>query len=288
MNEIDGALREGYKFVPPGHFYSPIPSLDDIKKVENEIWRNELVNNLPGLSLNTDEQLKLLEEFKSYYQDLPFTAEKNNKLRYYFENPAYSYSDAVFLYCMIRKTKPKQIIEIGSGYSSCAMMDTNELFFENKINITFIDPYPELLISLMKENDRIKYTVIPERLQNCEIEKFSILQENDILFIDSTHVSKIHSDVNMILFEILPRLKKGVYIHFHDIFYPFEYPKEWVYEGRAFNESYILRAFLEYNNDFSIVFFNTFLEYFFKDKFESEMPLCLKNLGGSIWIKKIN
>jgi hypothetical protein len=287
MNEIDGVLKEGYKFFPPGHFYSPIPALEDIKKAENKIWKDNLADNLPGLDLDTAGQLKLLEEFKPYYQDLPFTAEKNNKLRYYFENPAYSYSDAIFLYCMIRKIKPRQIIEIGSGYSSCVMMDTNELFFENKINITFIDPYPELLISLMKENDRAKYAVIPKRLQDCEIEKFSALQENDILFVDSTHVSKIHSDVNTIFFQILPRLKKGVYIHFHDIFYPFEYPKEWVYEGRAFNESYILRAFLEYNNDFRIIFFNTFLEYFFKDKFESGMPLCLKNLGGSIWIKKV-
>jgi len=287
MNESDDVLREGYKFVPPGHFYSPIPSIDDIKKVEEEIWGRSTTNSLPGLNLNIDKQLKLFEEFKLYYKDLPFTAQKNNKLRYYFENPAYSYSDAIFLYCMIRKVKPEQIIEIGSGYSSCVMMDTNEIFFKNEIKMTFIDPYPDLLISLMRENDKIKYTIIPERLQNCELEKFSILQENDILFVDSTHVSKIHSDVNLIFFEILPRLKKGVYIHFHDIFYPFEYPKEWIYEGRAFNESYILRAFLQYNNDFKIIFFNTFLEYFFKDKFGSEMPLCLKNPGGSIWIKKI-
>jgi len=287
MNESDDVLREGYKFVPPSHFYSPIPSIDDMKKVEEEIWGRSMTNSLPGLNLNIDEQLKLFEEFKLYYKDLPFTAQKNNKLRYYFENSAYSYSDAIFLYCMIRKAKPKQIIEIGSGYSSCAMMDTNEIFFKNEIKMTFIDPYPDLLISLMRENDKIKYIIIPKRLQNCELEKFSILQENDILFVDSTHVSKIYSDVNLIFFEILPRLKKGVYIHFHDIFYPFEYPKEWIYEGRAFNESYILRAFLQYNNDFKIIFFNTFLEYFFKDKFGSEMPLCLKNPGGSIWIKKI-
>lgn len=287
MNENDDLLREGYKFVPPGHFYSPIPSIDDIKKAQEKIWGRNMTNSLPGLNLNIDEQLKLFEEFKLYYKDLPFTAEKNNKLRYYFENPSYSYSDAIFLYCMIRKVKPRQIIEIGSGYSSCVMMDTNEIFLKNEIKITFIDPYPDLLVSLMRENDKIKYTIIPERLQDCELEEFSILQENDILFVDSTHVSKIYSDVNRIFFEILPRLKKGVYIHFHDVFYPFEYPKEWIYEGRAFNESYILRAFLQYNNDFRTIFFNTFLEYFFKDKFVSEMPLCLKNPGGSIWIKKI-
>lgn len=117
--------------------------------------------------------------------------------------------------------------------------------------------------------------------------KFDILKENDILFVDSTHVSKVGSDVNYLLFEILPRLNKGVYIHFHDIFYPFEYPKEWIYDGKAWNEDYILRAFLQYNDSFKIFFFNTFLESFFREKFTLEMPLCLKNTGGSLWIKKI-
>src|SRR5690606_17050723 len=109
---------------------------------------------------------------------------------------------------------------------------------------------------------------------------------NDILFIDSTHVSKINSDVNYIFFEILPRLASGVYIHFHDIFFPFEYPKAWVYEGRAWNEAYILRAFLQYNNAFSVVLMNTFMDQFHKSFFREHMPLCLINPGGSIWIRK--
>jgi len=77
------------------------------------------------------------------------------------------------------------------------------------------------------------------------------------------------------------------HIHFHDIFYPFEYPKEWIYEERAWNENYILRAFLQYNRAFKIIFCNTFLEHFYEQEFMSEMPLCMKNKGGSIWLKKI-
>jgi hypothetical protein len=119
-------------------------------------------------------------------------------------------------------------------------------------------------------------------------ELFDQLNENDILFIDSTHVSKTNSDVNKILFEILPRLKRGVLIHFHDIFYPFEYPKEWVlqWNGFGWNEDYILKAFLMYNNQFKIVMFNTFLEHFHKEWFKENMPLCLENEGGSIWLQK--
>jgi len=279
------ALKEGFQYVPPGHFFSPIPSIKDIKNKEELIFGN-VSKYFLGIDLNEEEQLEYFQEFKLYYKDLPFREAKVADLRYYYENPAYAYSDGIILYCMIRKAKPKQIIEVGSGYSSCVMMDTNEIFFGDDIKITFIEPYPNLLFSLMKQKDKRKYETIPSNLQEIDLEKFDLLKENDILFIDSTHVSKINSDVNYIFFEILPKLNKGVHIHFHDIFYPFEYPKEWIYEGRAWNEIYLLRAFLQYNNSFKITFFNTFLEYFHKDKFEKDMPLCLRNIGGSLWIKK--
>jgi hypothetical protein len=116
---------------------------------------------------------------------------------------------------------------------------------------------------------------------------FKALGQNDILFVDSTHVSKTGSDVNRILFEILPSLNRGVIIHFHDIFYPFEYPKEWVLDwaGFGWNEIYILRAFLTNNPNYTILLFNTFLEHFHKEWFLQHMPLCLRNTGGSLWIK---
>jgi hypothetical protein len=187
---------------------------------------------------------------------------------------------------MTRYLLPRRIIEIGSGFSSCVILDTNELFFGSSIKTTFIDPYPRRLMSLIKENDRSRIEIIPHRLQDVRLSIFEELQANDILFIDSTHVSKIDSDVNRIFFEILPLLSSGVYIHFHDIFFPFEYPKEWIYEGRAWNEAYVLRAFLQYNTQFRVVLMNTFMEYFHETFFREKMPLCLKNPGGSIWIRK--
>ena len=109
---------------------------------------------------------------------------------------------------------------------------------------------------------------------------------NDIVVIDSTHVAKAGSDVNFLLFEVLPRLRPGVLVHFHDIFYPFEYPSDWVYSGRGWSEAYLLRAFLMYNAEFKIVLFNTFLELFHQELFAAEYPLCLRNPGGSIWIRR--
>jgi predicted O-methyltransferase YrrM len=271
--------------VPPGHFYSPIPALEYIRANERSIFDN-VSRQIRGIDLHEAEQRQLLDSFKKYYDELPFRDQKTPKLRYFFENPNYSYSDAIFLYCMMRHVKPRRIIELGSGYSSCVMLDTNDLYFNGSIATTFIDPYPELLLSKIKENDRERMKISGSRVQDLDLEEFDSLEANDILFIDSTHVSKIYSDVNRLFFEILPRIQEGVLIHFHDIFYPFEYPREWIYEGRAWNEAYLLRAFLQYNSSFRIVLMNTFLERFHRDFFEQAMPLCLKNPGGSIWIRK--
>jgi hypothetical protein len=188
---------------------------------------------------------------------------------------------------MIRKLNPKRIIEVGSGFSSCVTLDTNELYFNNKIKCDFVEPYPALLKSLIKGNDNSNIKIYESKLQNISLDVFMELKANDILFIDSTHVAKFNSDVNYIIHRILPVLAEGVYIHFHDIFYPFEYPMEWLLDGHAWNEQYVLRAFLEYNNKFKIVLFNTYMETIFREELEKRFPLIFKNTGGSIWIKKL-
>lgn len=279
-------LKKVYNFAPPGHYYSPIPSTEEIQKYDVTINKGNTCN-IMGIDFHETEQLLLLTELANYYPDIPFHAEKTEGLRYYFENPAYSYSDAIILHCMIRHNKPQKIIEIGSGFSSCVTLDTNELFFDNSIVTTFIEPYPDLLLSLINGSDSLNAKIIPNKLQDIDLAEFEALRANDILFIDSTHVSKFNSDVNRIFFEILPKLAEGIYIHFHDIFFPFEYPKAWLLEGRAWNEAYMLRAFLQYNNTFELFLMNTYMEYFHEPFFEKYMPLCLKNRGGSIWIRKI-
>lgn len=275
----------------PGHFYSPYPLIEDIKLKEKEIFES-FSNEIPSIERNESKQLILLNEFVKYYQEIPFdNKDKMDKLRYFSKksidnNNSYGYSDGLILYSMIRHLQPKKIIEVGSGYSSCMTLDTNELFFNNSISCTFIEPYPQKLFSLIKENDLNKIEVISKKLQDIPLSKFSSLSAGDILFIDSTHVSKVNSDVNYIFFEILPYLNQGVYIHFHDIFYPFEYPKRFIYTGVAWNEDYMLRAFLQYNNAFSIIFYNNFLFRFHEEKFKKGIPL-IKKRGSSCWIKKL-
>jgi predicted O-methyltransferase YrrM len=270
---------------PNGHFYSPVISIEDVKKRESEIWKNVGSDGIQGVELRTDQQKELVLQFAKYYRELPFKAEKQTNIRYQFANGYYSYTDGIILYSMIRHFEPKMIIEIGSGFSSAIMLDTNELFFKNQISLTFIDPYPERLYSLMTEGDKQHATVIESDVQVIPVNVFEKLQAGDILFIDSTHVSKTGSDVNYILFEILPILKKGVLIHFHDVFYPFEYPKEWVFKGFNWNEDYILKAFLMYNNKFEIRLFAEYLHTHHEDVFK-EMPLCYNNTGGNLWLEK--
>ena len=178
-------------------------------------------------------------------------------------------------------------MEAESSWSSCAILDTNQHFFDNRIETVFIEPYPQLLHSLITGVDQQRIRVLPQRLQDVPLKEFSLLQAGDILFIDSTHVSKVFSDVNVLFFDILPRLPSGVFVHLRDIFFPFEYPQSWILEGRAWNEAYLLRAFLQFNSSYRVVLMSTFLEHFYRAYFERRMPLCLKNTGGSIWLQRV-
>lgn len=267
-----------------GHFYSPIVSKVDLDSYENTLWSKNLPERIPGIELKPEQQKGLLAELSKYYDDLPFTEDKSDKTRYCFNNGTYSYTDGIVLYSMIRHFNPKRIIEIGSGYSSAVMLDTREKFAP-EIELTFIEPYPKLLYSLFKDNDKKNCKVFESKVQSVALEEFQNLEANDILFIDSSHISKTGSDVNYEVFEILPSLAPGVIIHFHDMFFPFEYPKEWVYEGRNWNEIYLLRAFLNYNQDFEILLFSHYMHTKHKSAFEN-MPLSYKNPGGNLWLRK--
>jgi len=240
---------------------------------------------LPGIDLREDAQLALLEKFATYYEEVPWKQELVPGLRYHYGNDCYEYSDAIFLYSMIRHARPSRIIEIGSGFSSAVMLDTSERFFDGSIRCTFIEPYPDRLLSLLTEQERSRVDLVQKRVELVDLEIFRSLESGDILFIDSSHVAKVGSDVNHLMFEVFPVLSSGVYIHIHDVFYPFEYPEDWIMRGSVWNEAYMLRAFLSYNERFSIVAFNTYLEQFHEDWFRRKMPLCLVDRGGSLWLQ---
>ena len=269
----------------PGHYYSVIVDVNEIKTNEKQIWKNIEVDGLSEINFNVDEQQIVFKEIAKYYSDFPFDENSQDNFRYYLDNGYFRHSDALFLYGMIRYKRPSKIIEIGSGFSSALMLDTNNLHFDNTIDLIFIEPYPARLFSLLRKNDYQNTEIIKKKVQDVSLDCFKNLKSGDILFVDSSHVSKCGSDLNFILFEILPLLQSGVIIHFHDIFYPFEYPKEWVYKGFNWNENYILRAFLMNNEKYSIKLFSHYLHIHHSQMF-ANYSIFKKDFGGSLWIEK--
>src|SRR5438874_91649 len=154
------------QYVPPGHFYSPIPSTED---VERAITARDRSTSFYGIDLKEDQQLDLLERLRQYYPDVPFSAEKNERFRFAFHNPSYSWGDAIILFCMIRELKPRRILEIGSGHTSALILDTNERYFGGGIDCMFVEPHPELLFSLLRPNEDRGTRVIRRKLQDVDI-----------------------------------------------------------------------------------------------------------------------
>ena len=284
--------RDDQRFVnryAPGHFYSPLPSYSEIDARADRIFKS-IPSEIPGIDLHADEQISLLKRLnESFLPKMPeYGMEPRAGLRFHHDNNFYSRKDATLLHCMIRHLQPRKIVEVGSGFSSAMILDTNEHFFHNSIELTFIEPYPERLYDNIRASDRDVVRILQKPAQDVPLSEFAELSEGDILFIDSSHVTKIGSDVNYLLFNVLPSVNPGVFIHFHDIFYPFEYLQHWVEEGRAWNEAYILRAFLQYNSTFQIRLFTAYLLHFQPQLFEGEHWKKVPEGGSrsSLWIQK--
>jgi hypothetical protein len=250
------------------------------------VGRTRQLDDVPGVDLREAEQLSLLEALAAFYPEMPFTDQGSPGFRYRFDNPSYSFADGIFLYAMLRHLKPRRLIEVGSGYTSALTLDTNQHFLDNRVECTFIEPYPDLLLSLLEADDRKRVRILSSRLQDVDLATFDTLGAGDVLFIDSTHVAKVGSDVNYLFFEILPRLAVGVFVHVHDVFASFEYPVEWLREGRAWNEQYVLRAFLQFNARFRVRLFGNYMVLRHHQWFQARMPLCLKNPGGAFWMQR--
>ncbi|MCX6722136.1 MAG: class I SAM-dependent methyltransferase [Candidatus Staskawiczbacteria bacterium] len=274
--------------ITPVHFYEPIP---DTRRLKKELWQKN--SDMIGISLEEEKQIELLsafvKKFKGEY-DLFFGDKLSGADGVNIKNSEFNSVDAEILYCMVRYLKPKNIIEIGSGCSTIIMAKAiakNKDEFGIECKLTTIDPY---LKKFNKNEISSSFNSIEKEVQDVRLDEFNKLRENDILFIDSSHVLKIGSDVQYEYLEILPRLNKGVVVHSHDVFLPTEYPKEWVLkEHRFFNEQYLLQAFLAFNKKFEVLWGGSYMHLkhkeLLKNAFNSYNPDV--NWPGSFWMKKI-
>jgi len=271
---------------PRGDFYSPLPDIEKVRSQAGDLFRKD-VDAIPGIDLREEHQEALLKELATFYQEFDWPQQQSASRRYYVDNPWFGFGSAFSLYAMLRRFKPKHVIEVGSGYSSAVMLDTSDRFLNGSVEFTFVDPFNERLLSVLRDSDHARCKIVEDVVQNVPVSMFEELELNDFLFVDSSHVSKVGSDVNYIFFSVLPAIQSGVIIHVHDVYWPFEYPESWIVNKRlAWNEAYVLRAFLQYNDGFEIVQFNNFLACRFSGLLEEHMPKFLAAPGGSFWLRK--
>jgi len=280
--------RAGIGF-PNGHFYSPVVDQKEAEQQQARIWPDS--PRIYGIDFDDDQHHRILTKiFPAFIKDYDYPEElqdTNDLARFYTRNTQFGWLDSRALFVLLRRLRPRHVIEVGSGYSSLLMADVNNRFNANATSITCIEPYPR---PFLRRGIAGIYAVIEKNVQEVPVELFESLEAGDVLFIDSSHVSKTGSDVNHLFFEILPRLVKGVVIHIHDIFLPHDYKKEWVLcDGRSWNEQYLLRALLMYSSAFRVMFGSSYAYYRFPElvKAALNLPSGASFAGGSFWIEKV-
>jgi predicted O-methyltransferase YrrM len=285
LRSSDGLRMESSPVAfPNGHFYSPYPSLAELDERAHEIWSDRA--ELPGIDLRTPEQLELLARLGRFDAEIPFAEQPVDGLRYRYANDFFNRADGITWHTLLRELQPKRVIEVGSGFTSAVLLDTAEHFLGD-VHMTFVEPYPERLLSLISDADKQRARLLACCVQDLSLAKFDALEAGDVLFIDSSHVSKLGSDVNHLYFEVLPRLAPGVWVHVHDIFWPFVYPRHWAQQGRAWTESFLLRAFLTFNPAFEIRLWVDYLFRTQRDAIAQHLPTMLSaGAGGSFWMQR--
>jgi predicted O-methyltransferase YrrM len=276
----------GYHF-QPCDFYSPLNDLSFLE--ENwDLWHDRPLPR--GIAWDVDaqfEEVRRISRFLPELDDVPAEA-PSGPPRYHWNNNFWRGADALIQYCLLRDVKPARVVEIGCGWSSLLMAEALERNRQEGSELTTVDqvePFPrkELLRSLPDH-----WTLHETILQRAELEVFEALEAGDICFYDGSHVARAGSDVVWFFFEILPRLKPGVLIHLHDIFWPADYPDDWIFErGQTWNEQYLLQAFLMHNHAYEVVISNSVLcwsrprdlEDLFRQTSETRYS------GSSVWLK---
>jgi hypothetical protein len=298
-NRANVLLRFSTKYINPWlrklgmtlvihHFYQPIPDQKDV-----EVYKNRM-RPVEHIDWKIEEQIdfadKLLNDYSSEYNDPEILKE----FGYSEADGTFGSGSREFYYSMIRKYKPRNIIEIGAGNSSLICLAALKKNYEEtgrKTNFTSIEPFPSKNVLNIEKSkyDFVNYKLILEKLQTVDPVIFQTLESNDILFVDSSHVFKQGSDVEYEFMKIYPTLKKSVLVHIHDIFIPFDYPFIWNQKYFHFwNEQYFLETFLLCNSCFQTIAGLCMLNHHKPDVFLNHIRgYQSDNYSGSFWMQVI-
>lgn len=249
-DEYDVVPKGRYDLVPRT-YYSPVP---DLTRLPADIWERR--SRLGGIELNVDRAITLVEQ-----ELAPFVVELDCPLdgprppgEFFLRNQNYESVDAELLYAIVRARKPRRVLELGSGYTTLLIGKACRRNAEEGAITEHLayDPYPRAHIVGDAPPPPTRFE--PISATDVPLDAFRELQAGDVLFVDTTHTVKLGSDVNFVVLDVLPVLAPGVIVHFHDIFLPWEYPRQWFETMQYYwAEQYLLQAFLAFNDAFEVL-----------------------------------
>jgi len=277
----------GYHF-QPRDYYSALNDLSFLSD-NRDLWHDRPLPQ--GIAWDIDAQLDEVRRIAPYLAELanvPMDPPPGPP-SYHWDNAFWRGADALVHYGLLRDVKPSRVVEVGAGWSSLLLadaLDRNQEEGSKPTEVTQIEPHPRReLLSALPDH----WTLHDVILQRAALAIFESLEAGDVCFYDGSHVARAGSDVVWFFFEVLPLLKPGVLIHIHDIFWPEDYPDEWIFDrGQTWNEQYVLQAFLMYNSAFEPVICNSMLLQRRRnaiDELYRGVPET-QHSGVSVWLRK--
>jgi hypothetical protein len=254
---------------------------------KSQVWPSAAPQT-PGIEWRDEAQLALCRGLFARQTRLEFADGPGSDPTVFFtDNDQYPALDAWILEGLLRGIRPKNVIEIGCGFSSLVTARVNRECLTGAVHVTCVEPYPRQF--LLDGVPGIS-ALVTELVQDVPLGLYDTLDDGDVLFVDTSHTVKTGGDVPWIYNQILPRLKPGVLVHLHDIFLPIDYPQQWVYEGWGWNEQYLAHSFLLFNSGFEIVFSARWMLEHHRDEVIAAFPAFPAHelFGGcALWIRRL-
>jgi hypothetical protein len=275
--------------VLPVHYYSPVPDTRELRKNLDK-WYREW--SFTGVDFDIEGQLQILDEFRAYNHECDDLLSYNDPFLHEL-GEGFGEVESHILHAMIRRLKPRNVIEVGSGMSTFFAVNALSRNYEEAgiaATMTCIEPYPRP--ALQKINGACGMRIIPQVVQEVSAGVFEALSERDILFIDSSHMVKINGDVNYLYLEVLPRLAEGVVVHIHDICFPYPTPEPeyWIFTKHQFwTEAALVQAFLLFNSAFKVLLCSSYLHYKAPEALYSVFNVPKYDVGvpASLWLQNV-
>ncbi len=276
------------------NFYSAMPVLSELKS-SRQLWDrpSELVGIPYDLEAIKRRLAELVSEYGDEYAALP-TYEEHKAIDI---GPGFTLVDAMVLYMTLRDLKPKQYVEVGSGFSTYYSWLAIEKNRQEGVDCDFrvVDPFPR---DRLRELDNVQVRQSPA--QAVELEFFTSLGAGDVLFIDTTHVLKVGGEVAFLYLEVVPRIAPGVTVHAHDIHFPYNTPhpaETYILDAKwphYWTEAMLLQAFLAFNPEYEIRLSTPLIRHFDDAFLEQTLPdykkISLEDYDthhGSLWFERV-